>query len=209
MSRSSVQTKNEVPKPDQFLKTGRDRSKSDQIVQRFRQSTFKSKRKRVVFSGTWETTVEEFFPLLCPAREADWIPGWDCDLVYTESGYAEENCVFRTTESNSVGDGLWIFTGFQVNRYVDFVRMQDDLITRARITVDDNGDGTVTGTWNVLYTGLTERGNAEIAQMPQENPPQAAALSKMINHYLKKGKTIKRAQLAMGMVAGHVKGHLS
>lgn len=209
MSSPTVQTRSEVSKPDKISKPDRDRSRSDRIVQRFRQSAFKSERKRVVFSGTWQATVEEVFPLLCPAREADWIPGWDCDLVYTESGYAEENCVFRTNKSNSVGDGLWVFTGFQVNQYVEFVRKQDDLLTRAHITVDDNGDGTVTGTWNVLYTGLTERGNAEIAQMPEEKPPQAAPLIRMIDYYLEKGKTINRAQLAMDMVAGHVKGHLS
>lgn len=187
----------------------KDTSKSDQIVQRFRQSTFESKRKLIVFSGTWKTTVEELFPLFCPAREADWIPGWNCDLIYTDSGYAEDNCIFRTNESNAVGDGLWVFTGFQVNRYVDFIRVQKDLVTRARITVSDNDDGTVTATWNALHTGLTEKGNEEIDELSEENPPQASALVKMIDHYLEKGKTIKRTSLAIGTVTNHVKGHLA
>ena len=187
----------------------KDTSKSDQIVQRFRQSTFKSKRKLVVFSGTWETTVGELFPLFCPAREADWIPGWDCDLVYTDSGYAEENCIFKTDKSNHAGEALWMFTGYKVNHDVDFVRVEEDMIVRARITVTDNNDGTATATWNALHTGLTEKGNEEIDKLPEENPPQASALVKMIDHYLKKGKTIKRSSLAIGMVANHVKGHLS
>lgn len=207
MNASHAQDKT-VQKPDRQRGKNRDTSKSDKIVQRFRQNSFQSKRKRILFSGTWETTVEEFFPLLCPAREADWIPGWDCDLIYTDSGYAEENCVFRTDRSNSVGDGLWMFTGFKVNDYIDFVRVQQDIVTRARITVSDDGDGTVTATWDILYTGLTEKGNEEIVKLSEEPPTQAAPI-KMIDHYLKKGKTITQASLAVGTMAHHVRGHFS
>lgn len=185
----------------------RDTSKSDQIVQRFRQSTFKSKRKRQRFLVTLETTVEELFPLFCPTREADWIPGWDCELVYTDSGYAEDNCVFKTDESTSMGDGLWMFIGYELNQYIEFVRIQEDLVFRARVTVTDNNDGTVTATWDVLRTGLTEKGNKEIDALPEENPPEAGALVRMIEHYLEKGKMISRPALAMGMVAQHVSRH--
>lgn len=184
-----------------------DTTKSDQIVQRFRQSPFKSKRNVQTFSGTFETTVEDLFSLFCPAREADWIPGWDCELVYTDSGYAEENCIFRTDESNSAGDGLWVFTGVEANRYVEFVRVQQDLVTHARITVDDNGDGTATATWNVISTGLTEKGNEQIEGMSAE--AHSGPLVKMIEHYLKTGKTIKRPALALGMVAHGIRGHFS
>lgn len=36
------------------------------------------------------------FPLLCPVREAERIPGWDPVAVFSESGFAEVDCVFRT-----------------------------------------------------------------------------------------------------------------
>ena len=189
--------------------TKRDTSKSDQIVHRYRQSAFQSKRKLIIFSGTWETTVGELFPLFCPAREADWIPGWDCELIYTDSGHVEENCIFKTDKSNPTGEALWMFTGYKVNRYVDFVRIEEDMIVRARITVGDNSDGTATATWNALHTGLTEKGNKEIDKLPEENPPQASALVRMIDHYLKKGKTIKKTSLVLGMVAQNMRGHLS
>ncbi|MBN1813081.1 MAG: hypothetical protein JXA14_14690 [Anaerolineae bacterium] len=185
----------------------RDTSKSDQIVQRFRQRAFKSKRKVQRFSVTLETTPEELFPLLCPAREADWIPGWGCELVYTDSGYAEENCIFKTDESNAFGDGLWVFTGFETNRYVEFVRVQKDLVTSARITVTDNDDGTVTATWNMISTGLTERGSEQVDRL--SDGTHSGAITKMLGHYLKTGKTIKRSALVLGMVAQGVKGHFS
>ncbi len=49
------------------------------------------------------------FPLLCPVKELDWIKGWEdmCTLVYTESGIAEEACVFET-DTPEEGVSLWI-----------------------------------------------------------------------------------------------------
>ena len=55
-------------------------------------------RKRVQFSHPQlvKAKPEEIFPLLCPVREYDWIPEWDCTMVYSESGIAERGCVFQT-----------------------------------------------------------------------------------------------------------------
>ena len=41
-------------------------------------------------------TPDRVFPLLCPVREYEWIPGWECDVLHSVSGVAEEDCVFRT-----------------------------------------------------------------------------------------------------------------
>jgi len=184
----------------------RDTTKSDQIVQRFRQRAFKARRKRQSFSGTWETTVEELFPLLCPAREADWIPGWDCELIYTDSGYVEVDCIFKTGKANPVGEGLWMFTGFEANHFVDFVRVRKDIVTHARITVTDNNDGTVTAAWDMVSTGLTTKGNERVDKMPEQDA-HFGAFIKMIDYYLKAGKTINRSSLAVGMVAERMRGH--
>ena len=43
-----------------------------------------------------EGTPESVFPLLCPIREYAWIEPWRCTLIYSESGYAEQDCVFQT-----------------------------------------------------------------------------------------------------------------
>ena len=38
------------------------------------------------------------FPLLCPVREAEWLPDWDPQVVYTRSGVAEPGCTFLTLQ---------------------------------------------------------------------------------------------------------------
>lgn len=36
------------------------------------------------------------FPLLCPVREREWLPGWQADIVHSTSGLVEEGCIFRS-----------------------------------------------------------------------------------------------------------------
>ena len=38
------------------------------------------------------------FPLLCPVREAEWLPGWHAEVLHSASGLAELGCVFRTRD---------------------------------------------------------------------------------------------------------------
>lgn len=51
---------------------------------------------------------ERIFPLLCPVLEYDWVPGWECELVYTESGVAESGAVFRTERERDGGLDTWV-----------------------------------------------------------------------------------------------------
>ena len=60
----------------------------------------------------------------------------------------------------------------------------------------DNQDGTVTATWNIVTTALTERGNKEVGKM-KEGEQRFDVHSKLIGHYLQKGETVKRSALEM------------
>ena len=44
---------------------------------------------------TIKAPVNEVFPLVCPVREYDWIPGWKCNLLYCPNGRNEKDVVFR------------------------------------------------------------------------------------------------------------------
>jgi hypothetical protein len=41
-----------------------------------------------------KAAVEEVFPLLCPKREEEWIPDWECETIWSNSGYNEEGAIF-------------------------------------------------------------------------------------------------------------------
>lgn len=164
-----------------------DTKKSEKLVKRYFDRKIKYQRKEQVFGVSVKASVEDFFPLLCPAREADWIPGWDCDLIYTSDGYAEDKCVFTTDATNVTGDGIWTFTEFIQNEYIAFVRFQKDILTHCKITVSDNQDQTITATWNITQTALSEKGNQIISNLPDVTV-HAARLEKMLAHYLQNKK---------------------
>ena len=60
------------------------------------------------------STKDKVFPLLCPVREYEWFNDWKCTMVYSESGVAENNCIFYT----EMGFPLFKRQVFQVINYV-------------------------------------------------------------------------------------------
>ncbi|MFX0071119.1 MAG: hypothetical protein ACFFAO_08515 [Candidatus Hermodarchaeota archaeon] len=170
-----------------------DTTKSNKIVQEYLQKEPKFIRKVKKFSGTFDTTPEKIFPLLCPAREADWIIGWDSELLYTESGYAEDKCVFRTDENNLAGEGIWTFTGYKLNEYIKFVKIEQDLLIHAKVDVVQNENASTTVTWNITSTAISEKGN-KLLENPKSHIDSNLAV-KMLDYYLKNGKKISKMSL--------------
>src|SRR5271167_3067103 len=70
--------------------------------------------RRVVheFTQINDARPEEVFPLLCPVREADWVPQWQYRMIYSESGVAEQGCVFITPEEDG-SESIWQCTEYQ------------------------------------------------------------------------------------------------
>src|ERR1039457_1890234 len=78
-------------------------------------TAFKANRVVHEFTQTNPAPPERVFPLLCPVREADWLPGWQYRLIYSDSGVAELGCVFTTpnppastTRDGAASETTWI-----------------------------------------------------------------------------------------------------
>ena len=73
------------------------------------------------------------FPLLCPVREAEWVPGWDPPLVISASGLAEPDCVF-TTEGDP-GPAVWYVTRHEpAAGFVEMIKVTPG-VTACRLTI--------------------------------------------------------------------------
>ena len=59
-------------------------------------------------SNAFTAPCRRCFPLLCPVREAEWIDGWNPVLILTQSGFAEQDCVFVTDAK--FHDAIWYIT---------------------------------------------------------------------------------------------------
>jgi hypothetical protein len=127
------------------------------------------------------------FPLLCPSREADWIPGWACDLVYTTTGYVQPDCIFTTGDSNPFGAGTWIIYDHEPNERLELVKTSGDLVLQMRIAVSPASGGGTRGRWTLTMTGLTPKGNTAVEAMPDQDPHFIALLD-CLDHYLNMGE---------------------
>lgn len=110
-------------------------------------------------------------------------------LIYTKTGYAEPLCVFRTPESNIIATGLWILTKLEPNKLLEATVFQEDkdIIEYLKIDLIDNGNGTCKGIWTITLTAISEKGNAVIEQIPDEEP----AFLEELEYYLKHGELME------------------
>jgi hypothetical protein len=154
-----------------------DRKRSDTVVAEYRGRDRRAGRRVFRYRRVFHASPEAVFPLLCPTREYDWIPGWACELVFTETGYAEEDCVFRTNDGNPFGSGTWVMTRLVPDEALDIVKVSPETVLEMKITLTRNPDGTTTGEWTLILTGLTEAGDRRIAGMPEADPRFEALLA--------------------------------
>ena len=134
---------------------------------------------------------DRVFPLLCPTREYEWIEPWKCRMVYSESGVAEQDCIFVTDFPNE-GEDVWVVSVYRPNEEIQFIRFNGMRVIRYSITLADNGDGTTTAEWKQVLTGLTEEGNRLVKGLTDEAYRQKIlGLEQRLNHYLTTGEMLK------------------
>jgi hypothetical protein len=112
-------------------------------------------------------TPAEVFPLLCPEREKDWLPGWDARMIFSRSGIAERGAVFETQHES--GRTLWIVTEYDPPRRVAFARWQPDgLVVHIEISLGRHHEGTTAVCITYTYTAVDEAGAAALAQVSED-----------------------------------------
>lgn len=138
-------------------------------------------------------SVERVFPLLCPVREAEWIPGWAPLAVYSESGVAEAGCVFTTAAEG--GPAVWL---------VDRWRPQDGFVGMLRVTPGLTvcqleiklrpAPGGCTAEIAYAHTSLGPRGDQFVADFTEAHFQAFMQLWELrLNHYLETGTLLADA----------------
>ena len=155
--------------------------------------SFQSHRVAHEFTQTNPAPPGKVFPLLCPVREADWIPGWRYNLIYSDSGVAELGCVFTTPGqpgSNS-GEATWICVDYDPAAFrIAYVWVKPCLqATELRIQLARTENGHTRSHIRFRYTGLSPEGNREVESQDRAwFEARMRAWEAAINHYLSTGK---------------------
>ncbi len=125
---------------------------------------------------------EIVFPLLCPVRESEWIPGWEARVIHSDSGVAELDGVFSLDEAH--GGALFVVTRYEPNQRVEFVILQTDYVQRLAITLEPTKTGTRLE-WVRHFTGLRPAGDDWIrANVPDVARARVESLMELLARHL-------------------------
>lgn len=159
-------------------------------------SDFKAKRVTRSYCQSIHASPDTVFSLLCPAKEKEWLEGWDYTMIYSESGYGEDDCVFLSHQAGEK-DTIWLITERDIqNKKIVFARITpDSRATRVAISVkgkDRDRASSVYITYTV--TALSEEGNRFIERFTEgEFNKMMQFWEKSLNTYLETGKKLKRS----------------
>jgi hypothetical protein len=152
---------------------------------------FKAKRCFLSAQQQLNFTPERIFPLLCPTREFDWIEGWDCELIRTESGFAELDCIFTTHFAGDEKE-IWVVDRYEPNKLIQFIRSSESRVIRYSIKLSSKDNGSTTLLWQQVVTALNEKGNRYVENCSnKEFGKKINNLEKLLRHYLETGEMLK------------------
>ncbi len=150
--------------------------------------------RRIIQTYTWEIPAppDQVYPLLCPVREYEWIPGWSCDLIYSDSGVMEDNCIFKTSFPGE-GEEVWVVTRyepeshrFQVVRFIEGSR-----VIRVDVSLSSADGVSTTLVWAQTITALNDAGNEYVDTFSEEaHQARMSLLGTMLAHFCRTGKML-------------------
>lgn len=134
------------------------------------------------------------FSLLCPVREAEWLFAWDCEIIYSESGFAEEGGVFISSSSHEGEKGtIWLVTKRdEDNNEIEFARITpESRIGKLDISVEETEGSNSLVNVSYTFTALNENGNRFIEEFTEEEFIESMKFwEDSMNYYLETGKKL-------------------
>jgi hypothetical protein len=119
------------------------------------------------YRQTIEASPAEVFPLLCPERECDWLPGWRYRMIHSASGLAESGAIFATLHEAGP-ESFWITTIHRAPTHVGFIRFQPDgQLVEIDIRLQAGGDRLCFVDILYRHTALNERGRAALVALTE------------------------------------------
>ena len=136
-------------------------------------------------------TPEQVFPLLCPVLEYRWIPGWRCAVLHSNSGVAEEDCVFRTDFPDQ-GPMTWVVSRYEPPARIEFTCfVAGSHVQRLKIALHAGAGGTRLD-WTHRWLALGPRGEARLASWSADAPAKKMDnLRRLLTHYLQTGSMLQ------------------
>jgi hypothetical protein len=145
--------------------------------------------------------VEDIFPLACPVEELKWIDRWEYNLIYSESGRNENNCIFSERMSTQHFFGpecteptCWITTKYDREEHaVHFVILfGTDLAGKYEIAMHEEAEGKTHVTLHMVMTSLTGKGRQMFDNsIIEKTRIMLSFIGQSLKHYCEQGTILK------------------
>lgn len=143
------------------------------------------------YTQSIRATPAEVFPLLCPVRELDWAPGWQPDWVISESGIAEEGCVFQTPGEEDTPCATWVITAYRpADHHIGMIKIiPGHTVTKLEASLAADGRGGTHATITYGFTALGPQGERFVETRTAEWYGEfMQGWESAMNHYLETGQ---------------------
>lgn len=134
----------------------------------------------------------EVFPLLCPVREYEWIDVWQCEMIHSASGVAEDGAVFRTAFPQDGPPDVWVISRYEPPHVIEFVRVNAWRTIHYAIHLESEEGRKSRWRWTQTLTGLDAEGDAQVAAVDASDFAQKIdALGAKLAHFLATGTMLR------------------
>ena len=63
---------------------------------------------------------KNLFPLLCPARESEWLPNFLAEIIYSDSGLSEQDNIFLT-HPEGANETVWVIPIYDNDTFIEMI----------------------------------------------------------------------------------------
>ena len=163
----------------------------------------KPRRVKHSYTQSISGTPEQVFPLLCPVREGDWIPGWTTDWVISNSGVAEPDCMFQTPPRPGAGGAasIWVITRHDAEAFeVEMFKVTPEFtVGKLQISLSAQGENGTLATISYEFTSLGPLGDTYLEGFTAQWYEEFMLVwEEQMNHYLETGELIPSPDLQSG-----------
>jgi len=112
-------------------------------------------------------------------------------MVYSESGVAEDNCIFKTPVADHTM--TWSVSRYEPPYRIEFVAVvPEQFVMRLNVVLDGVSNGTNLH-WTRMFTGLSETGNGTVEKLAAEGRDKLVKLNQRLEHFVKTGSMLREA----------------
>lgn len=155
----------------------------------------KPNRKKRSYVQQLDARPEEVFPLLCPVREVDWVPGWLPEQVISGSGVCEHDCIFITPpeDPSEPASAVWVVTKHDSENFrLEMYKVTPGhTVSKLEIALESRSNARTAAHVSYELTAIGDRGERFM-----ENFTEAwyedfmLEWERQLNHYLDTGQKI-------------------